>query len=335
MKGFTPGRSFDVPQLFDPEDGITVFDPPGNARGYWIGAPGAFYDEDEDAYYLYHRVRIPRGAGSGGPCGDRGYECRIARSEDGVKFEPIWSAAAKEIGSPSVERSALTRTDDGCWRLYISYVDGSDNRWRVDLLEAGRPDQFRLTEGKKVFTADEVKAHGVKDPWVFRANGRWHMIVSVAPRIGAIPGEDQTGLHDTGDAYATGKITSHTGLAVSGDGVHFDYLGLVMSPPKDTWDCYCTRVNSLLHCPPGFLAFYDGATTVAENYEEKAALAWTFDLRHFTRITSDGPLMKSPHASGCIRYTEALAVQDRILFYYEYTRPDGSHELRVSRVRRS
>ena len=35
---------------------------------------------------------------------------------------------------------------------------------------------------------------------------------------------------------------------------------------------------------------------------------------------------------GCIRYVEVLPVEDALYYYYEYTREDGSHELRASRV---
>jgi hypothetical protein len=41
----------------------------------------------------------------------------------------------------------------------------------------------------------------------------------------------------------------------------------------------------------------------------------------------------SPHATGSLRYLDALDLRERLL-YYEYARPDGSHELRLSRLPR-
>lgn len=43
-----------------------------------------------------------------------------------------------------------------------------------------------------------------------------------------------------------------------------------------------------------------------------------------------GPILVSPHGSGSLRYMDAVPFEDRILYYYEYARPDGSHELRVN-----
>jgi len=40
--------------------------------------------------------------------------------------------------------------------------------------------------------------------------------------------------------------------------------------------------------------------------------------------------VQSPH--GCIRYIEAVPVDGAIYYYYEWTREDGSHELRVTRT---
>jgi len=319
-------RFWAVPQLFDPENGLTVLEPPGSEAGYWAGAPGAFYEAESGTFHLYYRLRKPRGLG-------RGYECRIARSGDGVHFHDIWSATKEDINTPSMERAGITRTPDGRWRLYIGLVDPADGHWRVDMIEADAPDQFDVKQRTRIFTAGDVGVEGVKDPYPFMIGDRWYLLMSDAPLASAVSDEEKTRLHATGDVYTTGRITSETALAVSDDGVHFEWLGEVFSPREQGWDAYCTRINSLLYVPPVFLAFYDGAASVEENYEEKAGLAWSLDLRHFARITTDGPLMLSPHASRCIRYIEALRVGNEYFFYYEYARPDGSHELRVSRVK--
>ena len=85
--------------------------------------------------------------------------------------------------------------------------------------------------------------------------------------------------------------------------------------------------------PPIWLGFYDGSASVEENYEEQAGLAVSWDLRRFTSITPDGPWVQSGGGSGSVRYIDALDLGDRLHYYYEMARDDGSHELRVNVVR--
>ena len=44
-------RWIGVAPLFDPEEGTTILEPPGVGPGYWVGAPGAIYDEDKGKFY--------------------------------------------------------------------------------------------------------------------------------------------------------------------------------------------------------------------------------------------------------------------------------------------
>lgn len=72
-----------------------------------------------------------------------------------------------------------------------------------------------------------------------------------------------------------------------------------------------------------------------ENYEERTGLAQSLDLVHWDRITENAPALVSPHASGSLRYIDVLQTDEEVLYYYEYARPDGSHELRMSRLPRN
>ncbi|HCK16112.1 TPA: hypothetical protein DHW51_18450, partial [Candidatus Poribacteria bacterium] len=139
-------------------------------------------------------------------------------------------------------------------------------------------------------------------------------------------------MHATADVYNTGITKSHTGLAVSHDGINFRWEGDILSPPDRGWDAYATRISCVLSTPPIFTAFYDGSISVDENYEERTGLATTVDLRRFERITDTEPILISPHGSGSLRYMDAIIVNDQIYYYYEYVRADGSHELRLSVV---
>ena len=138
------GRSVNAP--FAPVDGVVLEAPPGDGAGYWAGAPGAF--SDGDTLYLVYRVRRPRPR--------RGGELRIARS-DGDRFETIWTAKREDFGSQSIERCAILRSGR-TWRLYVSYVDGIDDRWRIDVIEAGTPDSFETGARRLALDADMAKA---------------------------------------------------------------------------------------------------------------------------------------------------------------------------------
>jgi hypothetical protein len=61
-------------------------------------------------------------------------------------------------------------------------------------------------------------------------------------------------------------------------------------------------------------------------------MAVSFDLSHWHRLSADGPWASAPHSTGSLRYIDLVAVGDDLLLYYEYARPDGSHELRMNWV---
>jgi len=313
------------PILFDPEEGRTVIAPPGEGPGYWAGAPSVVYNRETSRFYLSYRVRKPRPVRSG--------ECYIAESEDGVAFRTVWASTKEAFSSDSVERFCLTRALDGAWLLYPSYVDPADGRWRIDVIEAAHPSEFDVRQRRKVFTAGDVGAQGVKDPWVLIVNGLYYMLISYAVTL-PVPESRRAEMHATADVYNTGLTLSSTALAVSGDGRHYEWVGDVLSPREGAWDAYAARLGCLVPTKNGWLGYYDGSASVAGNYEERTGLVQTWDMRNYYRLSHDGPLLVSPHGSGSLRYLEAIVFDDQIWFYYEYARADGSHELRMNRVAR-
>jgi hypothetical protein len=316
-------KRYSAVPLFDPQDGVTVIEPPAAGNGYWAGAPSACYDADTERFYLYYRLRKPRPI--------RGGECFIAASEDGRTFRPIWSATREAFGSDSVERSCLTKALDGRWLLYVSYVDPADGRWRIDVLEADDPAAFDPGQRLPVLTAVDVGGEGVKDPWVMVVNGLYIMLVSYAVAVPVAP-EERERMHASGDIYNTGLTLSSSGLATSGDGRRFAWQGDVLARRPGQWDAYAARLGCLVPTAQGWFGFYDGSSAVTENYEERTGLAQSWDLRHFFRLSADGPSLVAPHGSGSLRYLDAVVRDDAIYYYYEYARPDGSHELRMNRV---
>jgi len=308
---------------FDPEEGTVIRPAPGKGPGYWVGAPGAMYDGVTQTFYLAYRIRRPRGVHP-----DRGAEVHIARSADGVAFEDIWVGRKETLESTSIERCALTRLPDGRWGFFVSFVDPADGRWRIDLVEADRPERLDLAQRRPVLTAADINAEGVKDPFLFRLAGLYHMIVSFATADQPAAPE---ALHGTHDAFNTGLIKSRTGLATSRNGRDWTWEGEIIGPSTDGWDRYCTRIGTVWPQNGLWLALYDGSADVSENYEERVGLAYSFDLRRFVRVTSDGPLMVQPNASGALRYFDVLEIGDQTFLYYETACPDGSHDLRVFR----
>jgi hypothetical protein len=306
---------------FDPTQGTIIRRPEAPGNGYWAGAPGVMYDATDGIFYLVYRIRRPRGVEP-----DRGAEIHIARSRDGVEFENIWSATKDQLSSTSIERCAVRRLDDGRWVLYISYVDPADARWRTDLVIANRPDGFDLRQVKPLLTAQDIGAEGVKDPYVCRVAGLYHMILSYASKTGS-PTTEQ--LHGTSDAYNTGLIRSGTGLATSADGIHWHWEGEIFTPQASGWDSYCSRIGSVWREDGVWLALYDGSADVSENYEERAGLAFSFDLRTFHRISRAAPFMTTPQGHGALRYFDVLAFDDVRYIYYEMALADGSHDLRL------
>lgn len=293
-------RRFGLLPLPDPSEGRTVVEPPGRGMGFWAGAPSVLHDGEN--FYLYYRLRSPR---------ERGFECRIAKSRDGLNFTDIWSARKEDFGALSVERACLTLGLDGLWRLYISYESVEEGRWVIDLMEADSPERFDPKERLSALRPLGGWVGHVKDPYVVTLGHLYVMFVSFHPeRWGS----------------------SNTGLATSGDGRRWTWRGEVF-PHGREWDTGVSRVTSVLYVPPVFYVFYDGGEDMRSSTEERVGLAVSLDLKNFQRVSEFEPLFTSPHASGSVRYLDAVQVGDEVWFYYEWAREDGSHELRASVVK--
>ncbi len=274
---------------------------PQPGSGAWAGAPSALLVDG--VYYLAYRVRLPVGAG-------RGIVNVVARSEDGLTFEPLCVVARDDFGAASLERPALTVTPEGVWRLYVSCASPASNHWRVDLLEAKDPSELSAAEARTVLPGDAL--HGVKDPVLLHRDGRWHLWASV---------------HPLEDPANTDRMT--TDHATSDDGVSWTWQGTALRGRPGEWDARGVRFTSVLPGADGWTAWYDGRATAAENFEERTGLARSRDGVDWT-ADADGPAAQSPHAPGGLRYLSVVALADgRHRLYYEGTRADGSHELRT------
>jgi hypothetical protein len=300
--------------------GHVIRQPVGPEPGYWAGAPGLSCVPREQAWYLTYRIRRPRGVTP-----DRGGEARIARSTDLQTWHDIWSVTKDQFASSSIERSTLSQGPDGLWRYFVSYVDPADNRWCVSMLTANAVEKLDPSQAAPVFKAPPLGLEGIKDPWLFEQHGRFFMFLSAALPTLRTNAES----HATSDIFNTGECVSATGLATSFDLDHWEWDGLIFKPGAEGWDRYCRRINSVVAREGGFIAFYDGSASHKENYEEKTGLAASSELRQWKSVTTRTPLLTSPHASGSLRYLDVQAHGREAVLCYEFTRPDGAHDLRI------
>jgi len=299
--------------------GSIIREPVASEPGYWAGAPGAYYQEEERAWYLTYRIRRPRGVAP-----DRGGEARIARSKDLKTWEDIWSVRKDQFGSASIERCALRKGLDRYWRYYASYVDPIDNRWCVSQMIAREIGSLDPKEAKPLFKAEPLRLEGIKDPWIYADAGRFYMLLSVAVPTPKTTAES----HSTADIFNTGECVSATGLAVSNDLDNWEWKGIVFKPDSSGWDRYCRRLNSVVPLGEKLLGFYDGSAGHHENYEEKCGLALSTNWLDWNPLTLQQPAFTSPNSSKSLRYLDAQIVAEEPYLFFEFARPDGSHDLR-------
>jgi hypothetical protein len=295
---------------FDPGAGETILTPDAAGPGYWVGAPSLATDRTSGRVLMAYRLRRPR---DGSPL-ERGYRVAVGESRDGGRsFHPVWRVTKEEVGTSSLERFCLRRDDAGDWRLYTSWEDPpSSGRWRISVLRAPQPEQFDIAAAVDVLAPADVGVDAVKDPYVLDRDGERLMYIST---------------------FLTPAGPAPTSLAWSRDSVRFTWMGETLPVASDgAWDGYQARISSVTPWEDGFVAYYDGAASRAEDTEEHAGIACSLDLERWQRVSVDAPALVSPHATGSLRYIDVVEIGGESWAYYEYARADGSHELRRSRL---
>jgi hypothetical protein len=302
-----------------PDRSVVVIPPPGPGAGMWAGGPSVAKHSVTkprvtkpsatkhsaaragDDIYLAYRLRQPIGQG-------RGFAVVVARSADGERFETILTVSKDEMGAESLERPAIVAVPDGTWRLYLSCATPGTKHWRVEVIEAARPDRFDPRQSRVVLPGDTQT--GVKDPVIVHDGSQWHLWASV---------------HPLADPDATDRMTSW--YATSRDGLDWAWQGTALSPRSQGWDSRGVRVSAVRLAAGSVVAYYDGRASAAENFEERTGIATGSQPG---ALTADGQIAQSPFGRGGLRYLSILdpgGPGER--YYYEMTRPDGAHELRT------
>lgn len=294
-------RWFGVLPAFEPEEGEVVASPEGKGKGFWAGAASSLFDPQSSKFYLSYRLRSPQ---------ERGYRCVIGESDDGTRFKSIWEIKKEELNANSIEGTSLIKDPKGIWRFYVSYEDSVDRRWKVDLFSADSPAGFNIEKRKRVLEPDNFGVASLKDPFIILIGNLFYLFICFSPK-----GE---------------KWDERTALLRSDDGENFHWLKEVLSPGEN-WDANCARITSIIYLPPLFLAFWDGREFPEQSTEEKASLAFSFDLLNFQKLGY--PLFTSRYASNSMRYISSFLLDDTLYMYYEYAVEDGSHKLYLKRAK--
>lgn len=283
------------------DDAEVVVPAPGPGPGNWAGAASATLVDD--TIYLTYRVRRPLDEG-------RGVSVVVARSGDGIRFEPVCEVLRDDFGAESFERPVVLRRPDGGWRLYLSCATPASKHWWIEALDA--PSPAYLSAGTRTVVAPGSETTAVKDPVVLVQGGTWHMWACEHPLD--VPGHEDR----MSTAYST-----------SADGLTWTRHGTVLTPRAGEWDARGARLTSVLSLDP-LVALYDGRPRAEDNWHETTGVARSGDTDSLA-AEADGPVLRSPHSDGALRYASAVRLEDgSTRFYFEAARPDGAHDLVTS-----
>lgn len=276
------------------DDAEVVVPAPGDGPGNWAGAASAV--RVDDVIWLTWRVRRPLTDG-------RGVSVVVARSTDGVRFEPVAEVAREAFGAESFERPVLVPLREGGWRLYLSCATPGSKHWWVDSLTADTVEGLPTGVRQRVHAGDS--ATGVKDPVVTVGEDGYEMWLCCHPLDE--PGQE--------DRMTTRRLTSDDGLV-------WEDRGEVLAGRPGEWDARGARVSAVL---PDGTVLYDGRPDAASNWFETTGVAH-WDGTVLTR--TDRPPIASPYSDGAFRYASAVPLADgRVRYYVEAARPDGAHDL--------
>ena len=282
-----------APPTYD--DVEVVVPAPGPGAGNWAGAASAVLVDG--VFWLTWRVRRPLTDG-------RGVSVVVARSSDGVTFEPVTEVSREAFGAESFERPVLVPLREGGWRLYLSCATPGSKHWWVDSLTAdtveGLPDGVR----RRVHEGD--RHTGVKDPVITVGRRRLRDVAVLPPARRARPRgpDDHAPAHQRRRARLGGPRR-----------------GARRTPRRSGTPA---APGSAPCCPTAW-----SCTTAARTRSPTGSRppAWRCGTASALTRTAQPPI-SSPHADGAFRYATAVPLPDgRVRYYVEAARSDGAHDL--------
>lgn len=281
------------------EGSEVVIKAPAPGPGNWAGAPSVVLHRG--VFWLAYRVRRPLDSG-------RGVAVEVARSRDGVRFEPVATIQRRTFGAESFERPALIPLDDDGWRLYLSCATPGTKHWWIEAVDAREPS--RLSWGSRRVVLPGDKRWAVKDPVITRHGDLWRALVCCHPLV------------DLGD-----EDRMYTRVATSRDGLDWTWQSDVLAGRPGKWDSRGARVTAVLGEDP-LTVLYDGRPSAEANWYETTGLA-RVDRDRLIPI-GDEPIATSPWSDHAFRYAAAVRLPDgRLRYYFEAAREDGAHDLRT------
>jgi hypothetical protein len=286
------------------ENGTVVVPAPGAGVGHWAGAPHAILVDG--VYWLSYRTRVPESPGSQE---SRGVSVVVARSHDGEHFETVTEIDRSGWDAFSFERPCLVPKPGGGWRLYMCAATPSSKHWWIEAIDADDPAGMRDGRRSVVLPGSETLA--VKDPIITVDENGWRAWICCHP------------LDDPGN-----EDRMSTAYATSLDGLSWEWHGEVLRPTPGTWDQRGARMTTVVRTDP-MVVLYDGRPTAEDNWHEMTGIARSHD--GVLVADTNGPVARSPHSDGGLRYACAVPLPDGgTRFYFEAARPDGAHDLMSS-----
>jgi len=306
-----------IPQKFQAYD--VILKPDKDEAEWWAGAPSVVRDR-QGVFWLACRMRT-----ADSPRGLRGYEIRILRSEDGIRFKRVHSIPREEVPIPGFERpSLLIDPETGQFKLYACGPWKQGPWCIIKFADASDPTKFRPSSAKVVIAsqpksyARDVIVNAYKDPFIIHAEGSYHCYV-----IGVI------------------RRTERLFHFRSRDGERWEPVGSPYQPIMDLegWHDFYVRPASVLPMGVGYLFIYEGSNNDWYDpvYNIATGLAFTFDLHNVIDLTPDSPLLISTTPSERFhtwRYSHWMYVDGEIWVYAEVAKPNDSNEIRLFRLQR-
>jgi hypothetical protein len=294
-----------------------IVEPDQNEPEWWAGAPSVVRDKS-GVFWLACRMRT-----ADAPRGLRGYEIRILRSDDGIRFRLVHRIRREDVPIPGFERPALLidpKTDQ--FKLYAC-GPWKNGPWSIiKFADADDPTGFD-SHSAKVVIAPLPKANDrdvmpaeYKDPFILYAGGAYHCYV-----IGVL------------------RRTERIYHFQSADGETWEPVGNPYQSIMDLtgWHDFYVRPASIVPVGVGYLFFYEGSACHWHDpvYNIATGVGFTFDLHHITDLTPDSPLVISTTPSkrfATWRYSRWLWVDGELWVYAEVARPNESNEIRLFRL---